>query len=214
MNIKLLLRIALLSGAALNLCACGSDSSLGGGVGASGTENSPLSTVKNFMFYGGSTVPNTAPKELAQRDIDCPKVDVLEGTAALRVASSKEGAIGVNYQASMGQVARECRIDNNRVAIRVGIEGRVLIGTNGRPGTYSVPVRVVVKREKEVVYSHLTKLSVTIPSNETQIAFTHVEEGINLPLTPNNPADEYDILVGFDSSGKMDSQEGKTKRKR
>ena len=198
--------------ASVALSGCGSDS--GSGSPAAGTPASgTLSTVKNFVFYGGSTVPDVKPKELAQRDIDCPKLDVLAGTAALRVASGgangNESAVGVNYQASMGQTARECRVDNNKITIKVGVEGRVLIGTNGKSGTYTVPVRVVVKREKAVVYSKLTRLNITVPNGDTQAGFTHIEEGISLPLTENNPADEYDILVGFDPTGKMDKAEGK-----
>ncbi len=197
------------------LSGCGSDNAVGTGPGLSSGETAPgpLSTVKNFVFYGGSTVPDVKPKELAQRDIDCPKLDVLEGTAALRVAGTGDGAIGVNYQVSMGQTARECRIENNKVNVKIGVEGRVLIGTNGKSGTYTVPVRVVVKREKAVIYSKLTRLSITVPAGDTQAAFTHIEEGISLPLTENNPADEYDILVGFDPTGKIEKAEGRKRKK-
>jgi hypothetical protein len=196
---KIFIRIFLLSCTALSLSACSSDGIMGTGIGS------------------GASVPtqqtSTAPKVIAQRDIDCPKLDVLAGTAALRVASASEGAVGVNYQVSMGQTARECRVENNRMIIKVGVEGRVLIGTNGKSGTYSVPLRIAVKREKEVVYSKLVRLSVTVPNGDTQAGFTHIEEGISLPLTDNNPADEYDILVGFDPTGKMDKAEGKKKRR-
>ncbi len=196
---KILTRISFLSCIALLVSGCGGDGIMGTGVGSG--LSSPVQQA------------DTVPKTIAQRDIDCPKLDVLAGTAALRVASAGESAVGVNYQASMGQTARECRIENNRIIIKVGVEGRVLIGTNGKSGTYGVPLRIVVKREKAVVYSKLTRLSVTVPNGDTQAAFTHVEEGISLPLTENNPADEYDILVGFDPTGKMDKVEGKKKRR-
>ncbi len=202
--------------ASVCLSGCGSDGVMGTGLGPSSSGepvSGPLGSVKNFVLYGGSTVPEAKPRELAQREIDCPKLDVLEGTAALRVASAGEGAIGVNYQVSMGETARECRVESNKINIKVGVEGRVLIGTNGKSGTYTVPVRVVVKREKAVIYSRLTRLSVTVPAGDTQAAFTHIEESISLPLTENNPADEYDILVGFDPTGKMDKAEGKKKRR-
>ena len=199
------------------LSGCGSDGVMGTGLGPSSSgepASGPLGSVKNFVLYGGSTVPEAKPKELAQREIDCPRLDVLEGTASLRVAGSGDSAVGVSYQASMGQTARECRVENNKINIKVGVEGRVLIGTNGKSGTYTVPVRVVVKREKAVIYSKLTRLSITVPFGDTQASFTHIEEGISLPLTENNPADEYDILVGFDPTAKMDKVEGKKKLRR
>jgi hypothetical protein len=197
---KFFIRLLLLSSTVLFASGCGSESIMGTGVGTG------LSALTQQT--------GTAPKALAQREVDCPKLDVLAGTAALRVASASEGAVGVNYQVSMGQTARECRVESNRIIIKVGVEGRVLIGTNGKSGTYSVPLRIAVKREKEVVYSKLTRLSVTVPNGDTQAAFTHVEEGISLPLTENNPADEYDILVGFDPTGKMDKAVGTKRRGR
>jgi hypothetical protein len=199
-RMKCFIRIFLLGCTALSLSGCGSDGIVGTGI------SSGLST--STQQVGATSKAST------QRDIDCPKVDVLAGTAALRVASASEGAVGVNYQVSMGQTARECRVENNRVVIKVGVEGRVLIGTNGKSGTYAVPLRIAVKREKEVVYSKLVRLSVTVPNGDTQAGFTHIEEGISLQLSESNPADEYDILVGFDPTGKMDKVEGKKRRGR
>jgi hypothetical protein len=197
---KILTHISFLICIALSVSGCGGDGIMGTGVGSG--LSSPTQQA------------GTMPKAMAQRDIDCPKLDVLAGTAALRVASASEGAVGVNYQVSMGQTARECRVENNRIIIKVGVEGRVLIGTNGKSGIYGVPLRIVVKREKAVVYSKLTRLSVTVPNGDTQATFAHVEEGISLALTENNPADEYDILVGFDPTGKMDKVEGKVEGKK
>ncbi len=220
---KKTLQMIVAGGIFAGLAGCGSDGVLGTGVGsgASGVPQqtgtpatSTLGTFRNYVLYGGATVPDALPKELSQREIDCPKIDVLEGTAALRVATASEGAVGINYQVSMGQTARECRIDGNRIFIKVGVEGRVLIGTNGKPGTYPVPIRIVVKREKEVIFSKLTRISVTIPSNDTQASFTHIEEGISLALTEHNPSDEYDILVGFDPTGKANNPQGKSRKRR
>ncbi len=201
----------LLALASLTLGGCGSDGIAGTGLGGS-SGGSGGSSVGNLLLYGGTTVPPSQIARPEEREIDCPKVDVLDGTAAFRVGSSSGGATEVSHQASLGQTARECQIQGKNVILKVGLEGRVLIGTTGKPGTFSVPVRIVVKREKTVVYSKLVKLSVTVPNGDTQAAFTYVEEGISVPLSENNPSDEYDILVGFDPTG--DKAGGATKKKR
>ena len=180
--------------AAIGGCSFGSSE-----PGVAGT-----SSVSNFLFYGGATVPQPAANSTAdagKRIYGCPAVDILDGTAGYRIASANRGADGVAYQASLGQVARECSVAGGRINIRVGLEGRLLQGPAGKAGTFQVPVRVAVKRGKDVVYSRVTRVSVTIPPSDTQAPFSHIEDGISLPVSENDPGEEYEILVGLDPSG-------------
>ena len=202
------------AGCAALLSGCGGGGVLGTGLGRSDPQPGVAgsSSASNFLFYGGATVPQpTANPQDARRDYGCPSVDVLDGTAGYRIASANRGAEGVAYQASLGQVARECSVAGERITIRVGIEGRVLQGPAGKAGTFQIPVRVAVKRGKEVVFSKVTRVSVTVPPSDTQASFTHIEDGISLPVSENDPADEYEIFVGFDPSG---GQEKKAQRGR
>lgn len=155
----------------------------------------------------------TAPASAA--DIDCPHVEVLEGTSALRVGSG-EGSAGVRYQFSMGDVARECALAGNQISIKVGVQGRVLIGPAGAPGTFSVPLRVVVRSEKDqkVVASKFYRSSVTIPAGGTQADFTIVSEPLLVPYLRTQADEDYTVLVGFDQSGgKADAPKRKRRRR-
>jgi hypothetical protein len=187
----------------IGLSACG-----GGipGFGGSSTTAEPNTqpqgagnTLRNFALYGAATVPPTQ-KPLDDREYKCPELDVLENGAGYR-GNAGAGASASTYQASMTNRARECSFRGNQVVIRVGVEGRLLLGPNGKPGTYSVPVRIVVKRRQDVVTQKFARVSVTVPSSDTQAEFSYVEENLTLPITENDPGDEYDILVGFDGSG-------------
>ena len=209
---------------AAGLAGCGGNGVLGTGIGggssssqsassASG-EPGPLGSARNYLLYGSANVPPPAKANPNDRDINCPKVNVLEGTAAMRIGLASGGATEVSYQASLGETARECTVNGNTVNIKVGVEGRLLVGVLGKPGSYTVPLRIVVKREKVVLFSKLVRLSVTVPAGDTQATFTHVEDSIVLPLTENDPADEYDLLVGFDPSGKAEPSDKKAKRQR
>lgn len=145
-----------------------------------------------------ASAPSGIIAGMAQPDRpNCPPVQILEGTAAYRGNQPIAGATGVAFQASLADVARECRFDGANMTISVGVRGRVLLGTAGRAGSFTVPVRVVVRRGETVNYSNLTRVPIAVPEGQTQIAFQHVEQGIVVPQGPDG-RDTYDILVGFD----------------
>ena len=120
----------------------------------------------------------------------------------------------VSYQASMGQYARECNIDGSTLRMRVGVEGRLLLGPQGKPGTFTIPVRVVVKDGDKVAYSSVTRLSVTVPPGDTQADFSTVQEGISLPIGAQDPGDQYNVLVGFDPGGAKEPAKPKQQSRR
>lgn len=188
------------------LAGCNSGSSLmpglSGGGGGLGTQ---------ALFGNPQNVPQASlPQD--EVDLNCPAVGVMEGAAAFRVG--RAGTSDVAHQASLNDVARECRFAGTQMSVKVGVQGRMLIGSLGKPGTYSVPVRVAVKKGDKVVASRLTRVSVSIPAGETSVGFSHVEDNIVVPLTPgNDPAEEFDIWVGFDAGGgAADPRAGRRRR--
>ena len=84
---------------------------------------------------------------------DCPRVDVTEGGAALRTyAGGRTGSPeALRSQLTISNVARECigRPDGT-IVVKVGVEGRALIGPAGAPGRFDAPIHVVVKRGERV----------------------------------------------------------------
>ena len=163
---------------------------LGGCVSSNGPGDP---TSYSQALFGNPTGQQPEKPLGPQRDLNCPSVDVLEGTAAHRV-----GGATVSYQASLLDVARECNFGGSQFTMRVGVQGRVVLGASGKPGTFSVPVRIAVKRGDKVVTSRLSRISVSVPAGQGGASFAHVEEGISLPVGAEDPSDEYDVLVGFD----------------
>jgi hypothetical protein len=189
----------------LGLSACGGG--LSGVFGGGSQSSTPVeqqtgagATLRNMFLYSGPTVPPSQDPRFNQDkdEFGCPALDILENKAAYRGGSPAQQASGVGFQASIANIARECIVEGRQIRIRVGVEGRVLLGQEGRPGTFSVPVRVVVKRRNDVVAQRFVRLNVTVPANDTQADFVHVEENVVLPITENDPGDEYDIYVGLD----------------
>ncbi|MCA3658136.1 MAG: hypothetical protein INF11_01920 [Methylobacterium sp.] len=182
------------------LAGCGS-SSLTGSGGSDPTVAGDGSGWGTAILFGGRRFTEPPPTE--KREYTCPAVEILEGTVALRSGDTGT-ARGVGYQASIRDTARECAlVADNRLNIKVGVQGRLVLGESGKPGTYTVPVRVAVRRTGgETVYSKLTTASVTVPATDTQSTFTVIDDGLSLPLSASDPGDEYTILVGLDPQGK------------
>ncbi|MGV6872652.1 hypothetical protein ACUSIJ_08165 [Pseudochelatococcus sp. B33] len=153
------------------LCAA----SILAGCQSSGGESTG-STLRNFVLYGGATVPPEAP--LPVDDLVCPGFDIFEGGSAAR---SGEGR-SLRYQLSIRTTARECftQADGSRT-VNVGVEVLALLGPAGSPGTFSAPLRIAVKRGDTVLDSRTRQISVAIPAGEAQNIVRIVEEGLHLP---------------------------------
>lgn len=167
-----------------------------GGVGTFG-ESGGSELGRLALFGNPQNLPAERPPE--PEDVpNCPAVGVIEGAAAWRVGRANNPS-EVAHQASLTDVARECRFSPGQLSLKVGVEGRMIIGAIGKPGTYAVPVKVQVKRADQVVATRTARVSVTVPAGQGSVAFAHVEDNIVVPVTKDrDPADEYDIYVGFE----------------
>jgi hypothetical protein len=175
---------------------------LGACAGGPSGEGSVETRIGSAIIFGGRPLPD-AP--VIARDYTCPSATLLEGTASWRVGGG-DPARGVSYQASINDLARECRLVGTTLAIKVGVQGRLVLGESGKPGNFSVPVRVAVRKGEQTVYSKLLAASVTVPANDTQAPFVVIDEGVSLPVGEADPGDEYTILVGLDPQGRRPAE--------
>jgi hypothetical protein len=182
--------LALVLAGALGLGGC---STLGL---SSETGSSSTSSFGEFFRNSSSTQPQPqAPP--SEGDVECPQVEILDGGSAIRV----DGGGSVRHQLSLGQTARECRLVGNQISVKIGVEGRALLGPSGTPGTYAAPVRFVIKRGDKVMVSRLQRTTVTIPSGETSAGFIMIEDNLLVP----KDGEEMTIVVGFDPNGRAEA---------
>lgn len=178
--------LAALSFAALSCVALAGCASSGDGEGGS--------TFGNLLTYGATTPP--AP--MRQGDVearDCPAVIVAEGRSAIR--SGGEGG-SVRSQVSIANLARECiERPDGTVVVKVGIEGRALLGPGGSTARFDVPVSIALKRGEQVLTSRTRRASVAIPPGQLQGSFVVVEGDLVVPAGTG----EFDIEVGLGSGG-------------
>jgi hypothetical protein len=152
-----------------------------------------------------------APGAVA-RHIFCPEVLILEGTAASQAyAGTPPSSANLRYQYSLTDTARECTLEGDQLAIKIGVAGKVLLGPSGSPGNFNVPVRMAVLREHEnqPIVSKLYRATVTVAATETQADFTVVSEPLRVPFVQDHAEDDYTIKVGLDEGAGIDKSAGK-----
>jgi hypothetical protein len=184
---------------------------------ASGCTSSSLSTnifgtsdvFKSFRTSGGAGAEANA-NMAADNTVECPSVSIRNGAATLMIANksageSEPGALDVRYQGSIIRTARECHVNSGLMTMKVGIEGRVITGPAGGPGTVDVPIRIAVVHEginPTTVVSKFGQEQVVVNNAVDRVTFTHVDSDISFPLpVPISAIDSYIVYIGFDPLG-------------
>jgi len=192
-----------------------------------GTASDLLKTSPLDYFSSSSKATNDAAAaggtaNITTDDIDCPEVQVRTGAATLMIGSkpgeAEPAALDVRYQGSIIRTARECHVNAGIMTMKVGIEGRVITGPAGGPGTVDVPLRIAVVQEgvnPKAVTSKFGRETVTVNASIDRVTFTHVESDIAFPLPqPLGLIDAYVVYVGFDPvSAQPEKKKPPAKRK-
>jgi hypothetical protein len=189
--------------AALALAGCGSTST------SSLLTTSPLDLFKTSSKATATDANAAVGAPETDTDIECPGVQVRNGASTLIIGSkpgqAEPAALDIRYQGSLIRTARECHVANGVMTMKVGIEGRVITGPAGGPGTVDVPLRIAVVQEgvaPKTITSKFGKESVTVSADVDRVTFTHIEPDISFPLPqPAGNIDSYVIYVGFDPLG-------------
>lgn len=155
-------------------------------------------------FFNGFSAKGPQTAATGQGDVTCPPVEVRQGASTLTVTPAGEkSAMSVKYQGEFVRTARDCTVANGSMAMRIGVEGRVIIGPTGGPGQVDVPLRIAVVQESpggmRAVATKFIRVPVTLGPNDGNALFTHVEEGISFPVpSPTSLLDDYIAYIGFD----------------
>jgi hypothetical protein len=179
-------------------------------TGAPPASSSPSFTDKISGFFSRSTATSQQSVAGATQDIDCPLINIRPGASTLTIGansstasdtdSTNNGAMAVKYQGTFVRAARECALVSGNVVMKVGVEGRIVIGPAGGPGQVDVPLRIAVVEETPArtkpVYTKLIRIPVTVASATDNPTFTDIEEGVTFPMP--NDLDNYVVYIGFD----------------
>jgi len=170
---------------------------------ASSSSSSFTQRFSNFVLGSPATTVAQADNAAPQSDLDCPNVSIRQGASTYTQSAEENGsaALSLRYQASFVRFARECALHGKDVTMKVGVEGRVILGPAGTPGEARVPVRLAVVKEgisPQVIWTKFYMVPVTLQPGEPFATFIHVEEDMTFPMPPGNQFDQYVVYVGFD----------------
>jgi hypothetical protein len=211
----------------LLVAGCGGGSMFGtstptSGSGATTTSSGPRGIsdrISDFISGPKPPPPATAPGAPPPADIDCPSVAIRQGASTLSVVDPKaaSSALGLRYQGTIVRTARECTVHDKMVTIRVGVQGRVIVGPAGGPGSVNVPLRYALVKEgiePTPIYTKLYTIPVTLQAGENGTLYSHVEEAMTVPMPSLADFDNYVIYVGYDPQGAQNEQKRPASRRR
>ncbi|NWG25737.1 MAG: hypothetical protein HXY30_15200 [Pseudorhodoplanes sp.] len=197
---------AALAGLSLAVGACSS-------IGSTGSADSGSSRSFSDLFSSGgagsSFAQTSAPANPGEPKFDpedCPAIDIRQGASSLSInsASRDPAAAGLRYQVNVAQTARECRLEAGNLAIKVGMQARIIVGQAGGPGQIEIPIRYALVQEgvsPKTIWTKLYKVPAVIGEGQPHATVTHIEENMTVPMPPRNALDAYVIYVGFDPLG-------------
>lgn len=149
-------------------------------------------------------------------DVDCPGVDIRPGAASYAVGErpGETTATTLRYQAEITRSARECSMRGGNLSIKVGIQGRIVLGPNGGPGQIEIPMRMAVVREgaqPRTIWTKLYRIPVTVPPGQTSVPFVQIEEDMTFPIPSAEDLAALVVYVGFDPGAAAPQQPEKRK---
>jgi hypothetical protein len=158
--------------------------------------------MKSWLF-GPPAVDNNPGNPNTAKEIDCPGVEVRNGAATLSIAAQgvEAGPMTTRYQVTIGDTARECAPLGGVMTMKVGVQGRVLLGPAGAPGQVDIPLRIAVVQEgvnPKTIVSKFYRVPVQVPPGQTSVPYTQVEQDLTFPMPPPAVLDAYVVYVGFD----------------
>jgi hypothetical protein len=177
-----------------------------------GCGSSNLFSTSALDLFNTSSKATTGDAEAgtgSATDVECPSMSVRTGAATLMIGSKpgegEPSALDLRYQATILRTARECRVNSGVMTMKVGIEGRVITGPAGGPGTIDVPLRIAVVQEgvnPKTITSKFASVQVTVAAAADRVSFTHIDPEISFPMPqPAANIDAYVVYVGFDPMG-------------
>jgi hypothetical protein len=186
-------------------------------TGTTSSGSVPFTDRISSLFGGGSSSSSTppAPATPTSEDFDCPRIDIRQGASTLLINASGNdpNALGLRYQGTFVRAARECRVTGSNVSIKIGVEGRVILGPAGGPGSLTVPLRFALISESlsqsKAIWSKLALIPVTIPPQTPSVGFTHIVDELTVPIPPAAELQNWVVYIGFDPAGAQNEQKRK-----
>jgi hypothetical protein len=104
----------------------------------------------------------------------------------------------VLHRGEITKMSRECQLLADRVVVKYGFAGRVLLGPKGGPGSVTLGINVrVAGAEQNTLATDKMKVTATISPGDPAGYFAMVRE-IAFPIVVGTRPEDYKIFLAFD----------------
>jgi hypothetical protein len=190
---------------------------------------SGVSSIKDKVSTFFSSSSDKSPQQVTgtQEVLDCPFIDIRAGASTLTIGptasnaddatSTNNGAMAVKYQGTFVRAARECAAVGPNMVMKVGVEGRIIVGPAGGPGHVDVPLRLAVVQETPAgtkpIVTKFVLVPVTVASETDNPTFTYIADDLTFPMPSAGALDSYVVYIGFDPLSAQAQEKPKPKPK-
>ncbi len=134
------------------------------------------------------------------KSANCPQVVAWPRDRLLTIYQA--GHVGdqaaVVHRGEITKMARECTLYSDRVIVKYGFAGRVLLGPKGSPGTVTLGVNVrVAGAQQNTLATDKMSVTTTIPPAAPAGYFSMVRE-VAFPITVGTRPQDYKVFVAFE----------------
>jgi hypothetical protein len=165
--------------------------------------------MENFFSTAGAAHDPRPVVNTQQANVDCPLLDIRQGAATLTIPppppDGSNDAMSLKYQGSFVRAARDCKVVGTQLVMKIGVQGRVIVGPAGGPGQVDVPLRLAIVDESPAatttILTKLIRIPISVDSRDDDASFTHIEDGFAFPLPSSAELDNYVVYIGFDPIG-------------
>lgn len=161
--------------------------------------DTPLPVSQNGMLAEAKAdAPQMAA--LPTDSMHCPQVVAWPHDRLLTIYA--DGRVGdaqaIMHRGEITRLARQCQIYGDRVVVKYGFAGRVLLGPKGAPGQVTLPVSIkVADADRKVLAKDKADVTTIVPAENPVGYFSMVKE-ISFPVTMGTRPEDYKVFVAFE----------------
>jgi hypothetical protein len=130
----------------------------------------------------------------------CPQVVAWPHDRLLTIyqAGHVGDSLSIVHRGEITKMARECQLYPDRVVVKYGFAGRVLLGPKGATGPVTLPVTIhVADVDHKTIANDAVKIATTVPPGNPVGYFSMVKE-ISFPIVVGTRPEDYKVFVAFD----------------
>ena len=102
------------------------------------------------------------------------------------------------HRGEIVKTARECRQDGNRVTIKYGFSGKILLGPRGKTGNVQLPLNIfVTDARRERIATDRVVIDVPVALDNPIGYFQSIKE-VTFAIPEGSRAGEFEVFVGFE----------------